>query len=275
MAVVVSFNGGQKTIRTINALSGQVGHIHVVDNGSSSDSVAILKDISRHPKISVSWLSVNKGIGHALNIGIHIARKYNYHWLLTMDQDSVVGQSMIQAFSDAVDKNTSIDSLTPEYSAGWSKVSKGTRLVDYAITSGNLTRMDVYRKIGLYDEKLFIDGVDFDFSLRVRRSNFNIFMVGEAHMQHELGDKACNIPIIGRVHTFHSPLRRYYMYRNYFYLVNKYASEFPKFALKFTASHVVYLLTIILLGKQRLQSIRYIVHGFIDYLRDIKGPYQS
>ncbi len=39
MAVVVSYNGRESTRRTVLALSGQVGHIHIVDNGSEADSL--------------------------------------------------------------------------------------------------------------------------------------------------------------------------------------------------------------------------------------------
>jgi len=274
MAVVVSFNGGQKTLRTIDALIGQVDHVHVVDNSSAPESVSILEKITCKTNVSVSWLPENKGIGHALNIGIRMAHKRGYRWLLTMDQDSIAHAAMIQAFINLVDKNSSMVCLAPQYSEYSLNATEDVRLVDYAITSGNLVRMDVFDRAGLYNEELFIDGVDFDFSLRVRSAGLNIYLVGAARMQHELGDKACTVPVLGRFHTFHTPLRRYYIYRNYLYLVNRYATEFPGFAVKITLSRIVYVFTILLFGEQRLKSMLYISHGFLDYFRDIDGPFQ-
>jgi rhamnosyltransferase len=162
--------------------------------------------------------------------------------------------------------------LTPQYSKHGLEAGLEIRRIDYAITSGNLVRMDVFDKIGTYDEEFFIDCIDFDFSLRVRRAGLSIVRVGAARMQHALGDKACTIPVIGRVHTFHSPLRRYYMYRNGLYLTSRYAGEYPGFVCKLALVNALYLVTILLFGDQRLESIRYIAYGLGDFFRNIKGP---
>lgn len=275
MAVVVSFNGGQKTVKTINALIGQVGHVHIVDNSSGPGSVALLEDYSNQPKVSVNWLTENKGVGYALNLGVLHARELGYQWLLTMDQDSICDDVMVKTLVKAVAEDPAMVCLAPQYSEFSIDPTEGVRLVGYAITSGNLVRIDVFDKIGLYNEDLFIDGVDFDFSLRVRNAGLNIHMVGAARMQHELGDKACTFPLLGRFHTFHSPLRRYYIFRNYLYLVNGYGGRFPKFVLKMTVSHIIYIFTILLFGEQRLKSMFYISHGILDYFQEKKGPYQK
>src|ERR1700729_1411493 len=102
MAVVVSYNGGATTRRTILALVGQVGHIHVVDNGSEPDSIEILDSLAREHVISVDRLGTNLGIGHALNLGVAFARRAGFAWLLTMDQDSVAARGMINAYQSAM-----------------------------------------------------------------------------------------------------------------------------------------------------------------------------
>ena len=273
LAVVVSFNGGDKTIRTINALLGQVGHVHVVDNSSNYESVSSLEEISSNSDVSVTWLPENKGIGYALNDGLRIARENGYSWLLTMDQDSTADPAMIQAFSDVINENPSFVCLASQTLEHILKPSEKFLPVDYSITSGNLVRLDVFDQIGQYDEDLFIDCVDFDFSLRVRRAGLSIYLVGAARMQHELGDKVCDFPVVGRFHTFHSPLRRYYIYRNYFYLVCRYSAEFPLFALKLTVSRIVNVFTIFLFGERRFSSIHYVFLGILDFFRGKKGPY--
>jgi len=273
MAVVVSFNGGYKTLDTINALLEQVGHIHVVDNASDPESASILERVAERPGVDITRLSENRGVGFALNIGVGIARECGYSWLLTMDQDSIADPGMVQAFVTAVDANPSMHCLASLYSVKDSGSDEAVRKVGYAITSGNLVRMDVYDKVGLYDESLFVDGVDFDFSLRVRSSGMRIYQVTAARMQHALGDRVCNVPVLGRFHTYHTPVRRYYMYRNHLYLLERYALRFPGFAVRSTVAHVVYLFTTLLLGEQRLRSLRYICRGVVHYIRDISGPF--
>src|SRR5437660_8825208 len=90
LAVVVSYNGLQKTRQTVEALRGQAGHIHIVDNGSDEESLGVLEPLEREPDITVERLGENRGIGYALNRGVQRAQEMGCKWLLTMDQDSVV-----------------------------------------------------------------------------------------------------------------------------------------------------------------------------------------
>ena len=272
MAVVVSFNGRGKIVETIESLAGQVDHVHVVDNASDPESLEILQKLSLRPGISITWLAENKGIGCALNIGVKLAREQNYRWLLTMDQDSIIGMSMVEAFAAVVDRNPDMLCLAANYSASTDNEVSSALPVKYAITSGNLIRIDVYDRVGLYDEDLFIDGVDFDFSLRVIKSGLAIYQVTDAQMQHELGDSVCGFPMLGRIHTYHSPERRYYMYRNFLYLLKEYAVEFPTFFLKLAILQILYVFTVLIFGEQRLRSMALIGRGLFDYFRGIKGP---
>ena len=271
MAVIVSFNGCDKITKTVDALVDHVGHIHIVDNASDKETISILKKLSSEKKISISWLDENTGLGHALNIGIQRAQVLGFNWLITMDQDSVVHTTMIQKYIAAISQTPSIKCLTPNYKEH-NQVTKPKILkVNYAITSGNLVQMKVFDKIGMYNENLFIDGVDFDFSLRVRSAGWNIYYVTGAYMNHELGLKPCNLPIFGRFHTYHSPIRRYYIFRNYFYLSQEYIFKFPNFVIKSTIAHLGSVMTILILGDRRLASIKYILRGFLDYIRNYKG----
>jgi rhamnosyltransferase len=271
MVVIVSFNGGNKIIKTIDALVDHVGHIHIVDNASDKETVSVLKKLSSEQNISISWLDENTGLGHALNIGVQRAQVLGFNWLLTMDQDSVVHTTMIQTYIAAINQTPSIKCLTPNYQEHDQVTGSKILKVNYAITSGNLVQMKVFDKIGIYNEDLFIDGVDFDFSLRVRSAGWNIYYITGAYMNHELGHKPCTLPILGRLHTYHSPIRRYYIFRNYFYLSQEYIFKFPNFVIKSTFAHLGSVITILILGERRLASIKYILRGFVDYVRNHKG----
>jgi GT2 family glycosyltransferase len=138
-AIIVSFNGGEKTRRVVEALCDQVGHVHIVDNGSKRESASVLEDLSLKKNVSVTWLGRNEGIGAALNVGLSKAQGLGYRWLLTMDQDSTPSDSMMAAYFAAILNNPSAVCLTPrrngeKYNNSWPEVE----LVEYAITSGNL-----------------------------------------------------------------------------------------------------------------------------------------
>jgi rhamnosyltransferase len=277
LAVIVSFNGHDKAVRTIEALLGRVGHVLVVDNASDDASTDLLKSLEYRSDLSFVFLAENKGIGFALNIGVQHARERGYRWLLTMDQDSLAAEDMMKEFRAAVMCNSSMACLTPTIVLGSPHDAGGERdeEVRYAITSGNLVRLDVFDKAGLYDEDMFIDQIDFDFSLRVRKAGFNIYRIGKSVLHHELGDALAPRGFLGRFHTFHSPLRRYYSYRNFLQLAKRHGRDFPGFVLKLGLAHILQLLSIALYGRERARSFTFIARSVGDFLRGRGGPYNA
>ena len=171
LAVVVSYNGLQKTKQTVDALRRQVGHVHIVDNGSDTESLGVLESLEREPGITVERLGENRGVGYALNRGVQRARQMGCTWLLTMDQDSVVDGSLIEAYRVAVEQDPGRVCLAPRITTSSRRKDAVGGVIRYAITSGNLIRVSLFDQIGLYDEGFFVDCIDFDFCLRLRRAD--------------------------------------------------------------------------------------------------------
>lgn len=113
LAVVVSYDGREKTRLTVEALRGQVGHIHIVDNGSGAESLSILESLEQTPGVTIERLGENRGVGHALNRGVMRARAMGCPWLLTMDQDSVIDRAMIAAYTAAIERDPARVCLAP------------------------------------------------------------------------------------------------------------------------------------------------------------------
>jgi rhamnosyltransferase len=273
LAVVVSYNGLHKTRETVDALRGQVGHVVIVDNGSLPESLAILQSLEREPGIRVERLGENRGVGHALNVGVQRARQMGFSWLLTMDQDSVVDSSMIKAYQAAVERDPGVVCLSPCVIRNGRKENAANGVVGYAITSGNLVQVSLFDRVGLYDEGFFVDCIDFDFSLRLRRAGYLMHRVANACMQHQLGEVRKVPNFVNRHYAEHSPVRRYYMSRNFMYLMERYLFRFPVFILKLAVSHVLLLLLIGVYDPSPFQSYRAIVRGIGDYLVRRDGIY--
>lgn len=273
LAVVVSYNGLYKTRQTMDALRGQVGHAHVVDNGSGAESLAVLEALERTPGVTVERLGENRGVGHALNLGVKRARQMGYAWLLTMDQDSVVDGAMIQAYQAAVEQDPGRVCLAPRIVNSGRKKEAASGVIGYAITSGNLVRVRLFDQIGLYDEGFFIDCIDFDFSLRLRRAGYAVHRVPNALMRHQLGDEV-DVPGFARkFYALHAPIRRYYMYRNFMYMAERYFLGFPVFILKLGILQILLLPLIGFFDKSPLKSYRAVMRGIWDYLARRNGPY--
>jgi len=273
LAVVVSYNGLQKTRQTVEALRGQVGHIHIVDNGSNAESLGVLEELEREPGIGVERLGENRGIGYALNRGVGRAREMGCTWLLTMDQDSVVDGSMVEAYRRALEQDQGMVCLTPRLIARSRNKDTLGGVISYAITSGNLVRVSVFDQIGLYDEGFFVDCIDFDFCLRLRRAGYSIYRVPGALMEHQLGDSVDLPKGVQKYYARHSPVRRYYMYRNFMYTAERHFFTFPGFIFKLGISSVLLLLLIGVLDASPLASYRAVARGLWDYAARKDGPY--
>ena len=275
MAVVVSYNGGETTRLTILALVGQVGHIHVVDNGSDPDSIEILDSLARERVISIDRLGRNRGIGHALNLGVALAKRIGFTWLLTMDQDSAVAGDMIKAYQSAVLPGSRVASLSPRISKQKTVSDSVSVDIRSAITSGNLVLISVFDKVGPYDEGFFIDCIDFDFSLRLRRAGYRLLRVQNAEMQHQLGEPTKLPTYLTKFYAQHSPLRRYYMTRNYFYLAERYLLHFPVFIIKLGILRIALFVLIAFLDRAPLSSYCAVARGVRDYVARRHGPYRG
>jgi rhamnosyltransferase len=273
LAVVVSYNGLQKTRQTVEALRRQVGHIHIVDNGSSAESLGVLESLEREPGITVERFGENRGVGYALNRGVQRAREMECTWLLTMDQDSVVDGALIEAYRAAVEQDPELVCLTPRITSRSRRKDAAGGEISYAITSGNLVRVSVLDQVGLYDEGFFIDCIDFDFCLRLRRVGYAVHRVPAAMMEHQLGDSIDLPKAVQKYYARHSPVRRYYMYRNFLYVAERYLFKFPGFIFKLGLAQMLLLLLIGFLDSSPLASYRAIARGMSDYVLRREGPY--
>jgi len=265
LAVVVSYNSREGIRATVAALRPQVGAVHVVDNGSGAESIAVLEKLALEPGVTVERLDRNFGLGFALNRGIAHAKAGGFAWLLTMDQDSVVEPDMIAAYGRAIAAHPDRVCLSPVISNAARKGAGDDGAVAYAITSGNLVAMRIFNEAGNYDEGLFIDCVDFDFSLRVRRHGFAIHRVSDARMRHQLGEPVALPRFVRRFYAIHSPVRRYYMFRNFLYLAERYTLRFPTFIIKLGVLQLMHVPLVAAFDPRPFESYRAIAAGVRDY----------
>jgi rhamnosyltransferase len=273
LAVVVSYNGAATLRETVEALRPQVGEVCIVDNGSDGATQTLLTPLGQLPGVSVTRLGENLGIAHALNVGARRARESGHPWLLTMDQDSVADAGMIAAYRAALAARPGMVSLAPSIVGEGSAPSSGpVEVVGYAITSGNLVRVSVVEAVGGWEESFFIDSVDFDFCLRVRRAGHAIHRVPAATLRHRLGE-ARELPrFVRRFYSEHSPRRRYYISRNVLYMAERHLFRFPLFIVKLLVSHLAQLVAVGFFDPRPLASYGATLRGVGDFLRRRGGP---
>ncbi len=97
-----------------------------------------------------------------------------------------------------------------------------------ANTSGSLIKREVFESVGFYDDDFFIDFVDIDFCLRLKKHGFRVLKAMQVELQHELGSKQTR-NLLGLKIPFrdHTPWRYYYMMRNRLLMYRRYYSVSP------------------------------------------------
>lgn len=175
--------------RNIEVLKKQVSEIYLFDNSTVelklkiSDGITYLKEDG------------NKGIAYALNAIMQHAEKDGYSWVLTMDQDSILPEGMVESFSDFIQKDTvmNIGIVCPQVQdkrRTYMKIeseSKPYESIDFCITSASCTSVEAWKRVGGFDEWLFIDLVDNDFCRRMRVANYKIVRMNEWILDQEFG----------------------------------------------------------------------------------------
>src|SRR5712671_6312085 len=99
-AIVVTYRPDAAALEGLRALSGQVEHIVVADNGSGKESAAFFEGLVGLGAV-VLRLGRNLGVGAAHNAGIERARTFGASHVLLLDQDSVPAPDMVGALLEA------------------------------------------------------------------------------------------------------------------------------------------------------------------------------
>ena len=203
----------------------------IVDNGSVQDvSQYIPEGLNKHFIIVKS--PQNRGIAWGLNQGVLYAKNHGFLYLLTFDQDSLPIREILNCYADVLRHVSDVGligtSFTEKKAIMPSHVTYRSQKT--LITSGTLHPVTIFDEVGLYDEQLFIDSVDFDFVLRVKKK-FHVLRVNEPLIYHELG-----LPVTkyGISSSNHNAIRRYYMARKHVLICRRYLKDDPMWVLKKT-----------------------------------------
>jgi len=271
IAIIISFNDPTSLEETIKALHYQVDSVLVIDNGSEVHSLVRIEALASLFKTNLIKLNQNFGIGYALNVGVNYAIQSGYKWVLTMDQDSIATEDMVEGLLKHAKCIPDLGSISPSFCLNLQN-SKIIEKVEYSITSGNLVPISLYKKVGFYNEDYFIDAVDFDFSLKIRRAGLNNYRYLNGRLIHRLGNSINKkFFFLNYLYVEHSPIRRYYIFRNHFYLIKTYYKEFPFFCCIKSIYLLKMLIEIAVFDSNKKENFRFIKKGINDYLFGIYG----
>lgn len=224
----------EKLSENISAIISQVKTVVLVDNGSTN--IGEVQDRWENIRNIVFIKNEkNQGIAKALNQMCEWAMNNDFNWILTLDQDSVCDINMVRFLRRNV-QTDDIGIVCPKvvFRIGQETVQQIDTMVndkdgtlEACITSGSLTRISAWDKVGGFDDWMFIDHVDNDFCMRLRLNDYRIIRSNDAILYQNAGEMAHRKSLIGKTKMIanYSPLRNYYIVRNSVYYMRKYRRQ--------------------------------------------------
>lgn len=208
-AIVVTYKPQVRDlVKNISHYIDAVQQVIIVDNGNCKfDNVFFSQK-----KIHIIRTLSNLGIAKAQNLGIAFSRKTSQDGLcIFFDQDSYITfKDLNKLVTDYYDCNwNNIGIFAPGEKAQSQKVIG----VSEVISSGSLIPLNIFKKIGMFREELFIDFVDYEFCWRLKNNGYIVCVDSNVQLIHQTGK---NETKVGKVVS--APFRNYYVFRNIIYL---------------------------------------------------------
>jgi len=291
--IIVIWNGRQDTMECLESLREDTyprKRLIVVDNGSSDDSVASVRE--RFPEATVIENHANLGFTGGNNVGIQEAVARGSEFVYLLNNDTTVEPDALGSLVAAAEKEPHFGLLSPvmhyfdpprEIWFAGSQIKLGTGLVihdnsrqparteaPYEVpwVSGCaiLMRSSLARKLKGFDDRYYLTFEDVDLSLRVRQEGLAVVTVPAARIYHKGGRSGKRISGIGY----------YYVVRNKLLLVRKHcgAGYLPA-AFQIVGSHLWDLVRGRRNMKERLRYLRSTFDAVSDHVLRRYGPYRS
>jgi len=288
-AVVVTYFPPASCAQHLTAIASQVGKLLIVDNGSSEESLQPVVACAPRLGASLVRLGANRGVAAALNVGVRFAAECGCAWLATFDQDSEATPGMIEEMLRVVQSHPDVKHVgvvSPRRvdprsgftvrEPGGAHSSDAWRAIPTTMTSGSLVNLAAIALVGGFEDALFIDYVDHEFCLRLRRHGYRIVEASRARLLHSLGALERRRFIFKRISvTHHATVRRYYMTRNRLILWRRYWRREPRWVLGDVRRFLSETLFVLLYEKQAHSKVAMVWRGLRDGAKSIGGPFAA
>lgn len=174
---LVLYHPEESLLRRIDQMINLGFRVYVFDNSPFDSKFA--RKIQENQNIYYLTAGKNVGLGFSLSALCATAYAHGYQRLLFLDQDTGISAQtleFIEAFTQTLPT-----SIQQQYAAlvfnGHPAADHSVQEVRLAISSGSLFNLTVLQQIGWHNENYFVDCVDYEFCVRVRRYGFKIGII--------------------------------------------------------------------------------------------------
>lgn len=288
--ILVNYNGTRDTLTCLESLkniSYENYYVIVVDNYSKKNEIDLLKKSQSLFGFEMLTAESNRGFSAGNNLGIQKALEKGAEYILLLNNDTVVHVDFLKNLLRAFDEDEKCGIATGTiyfendrkkvWCAGGKfndrtfkasmlgygkrdyKVPNSIKDISFATGCCMCIKSNVVREIGMLDEDFFLYEEDTEFCFRARKNGWKIKYSPESVIYHKVsastggGEKA-------------SPITQYYMVRNKFLFIKRYADNGTKVK--------AYVHSLAMYGYYCVKGymgLFYVYKGFKDFLKNVKG----
>ncbi len=243
--ILVNWNGLKDTLKCLDSLT-KLNYINyeiiLVDNGSSDDSVKVIKE--KFPDIHLIETKKNLGFAGGNNVGIKKALENKSDYVFLLNNDTVVDKNICMNFVSFIKNNKKagilgariykmdsedyIDHQGGKWNAEKAEFDsynsksidnlQDNKQVDYVTGCAFFIKKEVVDKIGFLEENFFLMWEETDYCYRAKNFGFEIWAIPSAIVWHKVSSSF----IGGKPHT------HYYWWRNRLLWINRNLSKNEK-----------------------------------------------
>ena len=273
----------------VESCRGQVEGVIVSDNSTKPECKEAFKAMEKEMGgfVTFIWNQNDVGNSEALNQATKFAIKRGATWTITLTDDSPLKPNFVETMLTAYRAITpevqhTIGLITPNLLTirGYVHDPKGeVRVTEFGGTSeGQMVKTSIFPVVGFYNPGLFMDGLDGEFSHRVRDKGFKNLLVPQAIAETRWGHPDMK-KIFGKTILVpnYAPYRYYFASRNFMYL---YLHEFKLFVLHnpewYNGIWAIfiprYIIKMLLFEKNKWNKFRAYLHGLWHGILGRLGP---
>lgn len=268
LVIVVTYYPDEKLLRrNISAFIDDVDKVLIWEN--TPEEHKLQYRFVEHEKVEYCGDGINS-ISRALNFGWKYSKLNGYEYLLTMDQDSVlVNFSIMKEYirrhpnemtllSPHINKSNIISSPIPDGNIGITRV-------DGLITSGALFSIRLLDKLGGFNDKLAIDGIDTDLYLRADMLGIPSYRINNCNLIQRFGEPNVRFFLRKRFEfSEYSASRLESILKSHIFLIRKY-NNMSLSTKRYIIKHYIIdkIVEIILFENHKISKVKSVFVGII------------
>lgn len=271
VAVITAYHPDERLAAVVESALLSCDSVVVADNtpGDAASLASKLDD----PRVRVLRTGHNRGLAGALNLGLAQAPA-EADAVLFLDQDSILPPELVAGLlAHLADEKIAVVGPTPvdaETGGRYERTADRHAAVDdrpSIITSGMLVRRSAFDDVPGFREDFFVDCVDTDFCLRVRRSGHRVVRDAALVLPHSIGSGRDHKLGPLNVRVLHYPAwRHYWIARNGLVLSREFFGTERGFVLMNALFMARWLLVTTLFDDRRRASVPAVLRGLLHGL---------